>query len=194
MSSVDPIERFASLFEHVTSLEIPEPNAMCLSTVDSDGRPSSRMVLLKGFDERGFVFFTNLESRKGREIAANPAVALCFFWQRVARQVRIEGDAVAVDDEEADAYFASRPRGSQIGAWASAQSRKLSSRQALLDTVEEIENRYEDQTIPRPPYWSGFRVVPRRIEFWTGSEFRLHERDVFERHDDGTWISSLLYP
>lgn len=194
MGSTDPFDRFASLFDHVTSLEIPEPNAMCLSTVDSSGRPSSRMVLLKDFDARGFVFYTNLESRKATEIAANPAVALNFFWQSIARQVRIEGDATAVDTQEADAYFASRARGSQIGAWASAQSRELSDRATLLERVVEIEQRYDGLPIPRPPFWSGFRVVPRRIEFWTGEEFRLHEREIYERAEEGSWREFLLYP
>jgi pyridoxamine 5'-phosphate oxidase len=194
MINADPFERFGELFEHVSSLGIPEHNAMCLSTVDASGRPSSRMVLLKGFDERGFVFYTNLESRKGRELRGNPAVALCFFWQQIARQVRIEGDAVAVSDREADAYFASRPRGSQIGAWASAQSQPLSGRDELVTKVEEMEKRFEGVEVPRPPHWSGFRVVPRRIEFWTGEQFRLHERDIYERNADGVWGRSLLYP
>ena len=194
MTTTDPIDRFASLFEHVVSLGIPEPNAMCLSTVDTNGRPSSRMVLLKEFDAEGFVFYTNLESRKGMDMRGNASVALCFFWQQIGRQVRIEGDVNLVTPEEADAYFASRPRGSQIGAWASSQSRPLESRAELLERVAEIERTYADLPIPRPPFWSGYRVVPRRIEFWTAELFRLHERDLYERQSDGGWSQSLLYP
>ncbi len=167
---------------------------MCLSTVDANARPSSRMVLLKDFDRQGFVFYTNLGSRKAKDVAENPAVALCFFWQQITRQVRIEGDVVAVGPAEANTYFASRPRGSQIGAWASEQSQPIASREQLLAQVEQIEQRFDGQTIPRPPFWSGFRVVPRRFEFWTGEQFRLHERHLYTLDADGSWRIELLSP
>lgn len=192
----DPIARFRELLAEAEALGrdvLPEPTAMMLSTVGADGQPSSRVVLLKGFDERGFVFYTNLESRKGREMAARPRVALCFHWQLLERQVRIEGDAELVTAAEADAYFATRARLSQIGAWASLQSRPLSSDAELEARMHEMEERFAGQKVPRPPHWSGFRVVPRRIEFWRNRAFRLHERLLYER-GDGQWRVSRLYP
>ena len=166
---------------------------MSLSTVGADGQPSARMVLLKGVDQRGFVFYTNFESRKGRELLANPRAALCFHWQPLELQVRIEGSAERIPDEEADAYFATRPRVSQLGAWASHQSATLSSDEELDARVREIEERFAGHEVPRPPHWSGFRVMPVSIEFWRHRAFRLHERRLFERVD-GEWRMRLLYP
>ena len=189
----DPIARFQEWFAQAVDAGLAEPTATALATVDARGRPSVRMLLLKGVDERGFVYVTNLESRKAREMAANPSVALCFHWQPLELQVRVEGEVTGVSDEEADAYFASRPRGSQIGAWASLQSRPLASREELEARIVEAEMRFGDGPIPRPAFWSGFRVVPRRIEFWSGRVARLHDREVFTRDGDG-WRVERLYP
>ena len=188
----DPFARFEGVFDRALATGMANPNAMVVSSVDGDGRPSSRAILLKGFDRRGFVFYTNLESRKGREILANPHVALHFYWRELDEQIRIEGVAERVSDEEADAYFATRPRGSQLGAWASRQSRPMKSRAELLAAVAKVEARYLGK-IPRPPHWSGFRVVPDRFEFWVAGRFRLHDRTVFERAGDG-WKTHKLYP
>jgi pyridoxamine 5'-phosphate oxidase len=168
------------------------PNACALATVDPGGQPSIRMVLLKGADESGFVFYTNLESRKGHALAGEPRAALCFHWKGLKRQVRIEGSAEPVSAAEADAYFASRDRLSQVGAWASQQSRPLASRAALEAAVAEVEARYPG-VVPRPPHWSGFRIVPSRVEFWRDRPGRLHERIDFQRTDAG-WTRRLLYP
>lgn len=189
----DPIERFAKVYERAVATGMDDPNAMVVSSVDAEGRPSSRVVLLKGFDARGFVFYTNLESRKGAEIRANPHVSLNFFWRELDQQVRIEGRAEPVTDEEADAYFASRPRASRLGAWASEQSRPLKSRARLMARVAKYEAKYLTGPVPRPAHWSGFRVVPRAIEFWVSGAFRLHDRTVYERTGDG-WTSHKLYP
>jgi pyridoxamine 5'-phosphate oxidase len=192
----DPIERFRALLAEAEAIDrtlLPEPTAMMLATVGDDGRPSLRVVLLKGVDERGFVFYTNYESRKGRELLAQPQAALCFHWQPLERQVRIEGDVEPVAPEEADAYFATRARLSQIGAWASRQSRPLASDAELDERVHEMEERFAGGAVPRPPYWSGFRVLPRRIEFWRNRAFRLHERLVYER-DGESWRVTRLYP
>lgn len=191
----DPFERFGELLERARGTTLPEPTAMTLATADADGRPSARMVLLKGYDERGFVFYTNLESRKALDLAANANAALCFHWQPLEVQVRVEGSVHPVSAAEADAYFASRPRGSQIGAWASRQSQPLASRSELEDRIREFEARYEGATVPRPPFWSGYRLVPTRIEFWFGKANRLHERDVYTRSTDGEdWRCVRLYP
>lgn len=189
----DPFRRFGEILSRAEATGMQDPNAMVLSTVDPDGRPLSRNVLLKGFDERGFVFFTNLESRKGRDLAENPQVCMNFYWRELGEQIIIQGIAHQVSDAEADAYFASRDRNSRLGAWASKQSRPLSSRAELLAAVAKYEARYLGRSVPRPPYWSGFRVEPTRIEFWTNGLFRLHRRIVFERSED-SWKISRLYP
>lgn len=189
----DPIERFREIFERALATGIPEPTAMTLATADSTGRVAARMVLLKGFDERGFVFFTNLESRKARELESNRRAALVFFWQPLEIQVRVEGDVEPVSDEEADEYFGSRARGSQVGAWASRQSRPLPSRDELEARIARTETRFAGVEIPRPPFWSGVRVVPDLIEFWWGKPSRLHEREVYLRHGAG-WRIDRLYP
>jgi pyridoxamine 5'-phosphate oxidase len=190
----DPFVRFGALLERAYAEGVTEPTAMALATVGPAGRPSVRMVLLKGFDENGFVYYTNLESRKAVETADNPWAALCFHWQALESQVRIEGRIVPVGDAEADAYFVSRPRGSQIGAWASLQSRPLDSYADLLAQVEEVEARFSGTEVPRPSFWSGFRLVPDRIEFWSGRPNRLHERELYLRDPAGAWTSRLLYP
>jgi pyridoxamine 5'-phosphate oxidase len=187
----DPIALFSALFQQA-GRELAEPDAMVLSTVDADGRPSARYVLLKGVDERGFVFYGNVESRKARAMAAHPFAALTFYWPPTT-QVRVEGDVEGVSDAEADAYFATRPRGSQIGAWASKQSAPLASRAALDASVREVEQRFANAAVTRPPFWRGFRVVARSIEFWTRDPARLHERVLFQR-SNGEWTRSLLYP
>jgi pyridoxamine 5'-phosphate oxidase len=192
----EPFERFGELLDGAGRRGLPEPTAMSLATADAAGRPSVRMVLLKGYDERGFVFYTNLESRKARELTENPFAALCFHWVAMETQVRIEGRAEPVSGAEADAYYATRPRGSRIGAWASAQSRPLAAYAELETRVKELEARYGEGDIPRPPFWSGFRVVPERIEFWFGRPNRLHERDLYTRLDGDPhrWRKELLYP
>ncbi|WP_027285038.1 pyridoxamine 5'-phosphate oxidase [Rubritepida flocculans] len=189
----DPHALFADWMAEATKTEPNDPNAMCLATATPDGRPSARMVLLKGQDARGFVFYTNLDSRKGGELAANPRAALCFHWKTLARSVRVEGPVEPVTAEEADAYFATRARPSRIGAWASKQSRPLEGRWALEKAVAEYTLKFGLGEIPRPPHWSGFRVLPERIEFWRDMPFRLHERRVFHRTDEG-WREELLYP
>jgi len=193
--SVDPFARFAAWYAEAEKAIPLDPNAAVLSTVGADGAPSARVVLLKGYDASGFVFYTNLHSRKGRELSANPLAALTFHFAPLGRQVRIEGRAAPVSAAEADAYFATRPRGAQVGAWASEQSAPLPGRETLEARVAEVEARFADRPVPRPPHWSGFRLVPTRIEFWTGRESRLHEREVFERASPGeAWSVRLLYP
>jgi pyridoxamine 5'-phosphate oxidase len=187
----DPVAMFSALFDRAAAVSA-EPDAMVLSTVDADGRPSARYVLLKGVDQRGFVFYTNTTSRKARAMAANPYAALTFYWPPDT-QVRIEGDVEGVSDAEADAYFATRPRGSQIGAWASDQSAALESRAGLDARVRETEQRFGHAPVTRPPFWTGYRVVARSIEFWTRDPHRLHERVMFQR-DNGVWKRSLLFP
>jgi pyridoxamine 5'-phosphate oxidase len=193
MAEHDPYALFEAWMAEAAQTEPNDPNAMCLATSTPDGFPSARMVLLKGQDARGFVFYTNLESRKGGELSGNPRAALCFHWKTLARSVRVEGDAQAVDGAEADEYYASRARGSRIGAWASRQSRPLEGRWALEKAVADTTLRFGIGEIPRPPHWSGFRVVPRRIEFWRDMPFRLHERRVFHR-DGEAWREEALYP
>ncbi|AUX24274.1 pyridoxamine 5'-phosphate oxidase [Sorangium cellulosum] len=189
----DPFALARALLEQRRTTEPTDATAMTLATVDASGRPSARLVLLKGIDERGFLFFTNYASRKSAELAANPFAALCIHWAKAAEQIRVEGRVERLSDAESDAYFATRPRGSQIGAWASRQSEPLPSREVLLERVREIEARFEGRPVPRPPFWGGFRVVPDRIEFWRGQESRLHDREVYLRDGDG-WRVERLYP
>ena len=192
----EPFSRFADLLaaaKGIGAALLPEPTAFSLATVGEDGQPSVRILLLKGVDARGFVFYTNHESRKGRELQLHPQAAMCFHWQPLERQVRIEGIAKPVTGEEADAYFARRPRGSQIGAWASLQSQPILSPGDLEARVQEVETRFEGKPVPRPPHWAGFRLVPHRIEFWHNMPSRLHERAVYSREPDG-WRTEVLYP
>lgn len=189
----EPIALFGEWLKAAEGSEPNDPNAMALATVDGDGLPDVRMVLLKGFDASGFVFFTNFESAKGRELLLNPKAALCFHWKSLRKQVRVRGPVSEVSTEEADAYFASRQRGSRIGAWASQQSRPLESRFALEKAVAAYTARYAIGEIPRPAYWSGFRVAPQEIEFWSDGTFRLHDRVKFTRKGEG-WEKTRLYP
>lgn len=191
---IDPLLWFHEWFAEARRTGLPNPNAMTLATADADGRPSARIVLLKEIDERGAVFFTNRQSRKGAALAANPRAALLFHWDPLDRQVRIEGTVTTVSDAESDAYFASRPRPSQIGAWASQQSKPVASRQALEDAVAEVEKRYADQPVPRPPHWGGYRVALEMIEFWQGHRYRIHDRVVYRRAADGAWMAQRLFP
>ena len=191
----EPFSRFGDLMaaaRGVGSALLPEPTAFALGTVGADGQPAVRILLLKGVDARGFVFYTNYESRKGEELLAHPQAAMCFHWQPLERQVRVEGVARQVSEEEADAYFASRERGSQLGAWASMQSRPRGPGE-LEARLAEMDERFADRPVPRPRYWSGFRLVPARIEFWHNLPSRLHERTVYLREADG-WRVETLYP
>jgi pyridoxamine 5'-phosphate oxidase len=192
----DPIERFRSVYALAEKLDrsiIPEPNAMSLGTIGNRDQPSVRIVLLKAFDERGFVFYTSYDGKKGRQLLAHPRAALCFYWAPLSIQVRIEGRVTKVSDEEADAYFATRERGSQIGAWASRQSEPLETPTALDERVARYEKEFEGKAVTRPEYWSGFRVWPERIEFWNGKPNRLHERHLYTRDGEG-WLIETLYP
>tara|TARA_R110002072_G_scaffold162655_3_gene314718 strand:- start:326 stop:946 length:621 start_codon:yes stop_codon:yes gene_type:complete len=189
----DPIEKFRGWLGEAEGKEISNPNAMALATATASGRPSVRMVLLKDVDDQGFVFYTNLESRKGGELAENPFASLCFYWKTLERQVRVEGAIKPVSPAEADAYFESRHRSSRIGAWASRQSRPMTTRFDLEKRVAEFTARFHVGAIPRPDFWSGFRVVPERIEFWTEAAFRLHERIVYHRLGTG-WETERLFP
>jgi pyridoxamine 5'-phosphate oxidase len=191
----EPFALFDEWLKDATKSEPNDPNAVALATVDSDGLPDVRMVLLKGFDEQGFVFYTNFESQKGQEILGSMKAAMCFHWKTLRRQVRVRGPVEIVSDAEADAYYATRPRGSRIGAWASKQSRPLESRFALEKAVAEYTARYAIGDIPRPAHWSGFRIRPTSIEFWHDRPFRLHDRVVFSRATpDGDWGKTRLYP
>ena len=189
----DPIELFDAWFAEARASEPNDPEAMALATADAEGRPSVRMVLLKGHGPRGFDFYTNLDSRKGEELAANAQAALLFHWKSLRRQVRIEGPVEPVPDAEADAYFASRGRDSQIGAWASDQSRPLDRRETFEARCDAMRERFDGGAVPRPPRWAGFRVVPERIEFWTDRPHRMHERRLFTR-DGEAWTEGLLFP
>ena len=193
---MDPIARFVELLDRARQTPaIAEPTGMTLSTVGADGKPSARIVLLKGIDAQGLVFYTNTRSRKGRDIAAHRSVSLTFWWPQLESQIRFEGDAVRVPDAEADAYFATRPRNSQLGAWASEQSAPLRSREELEARYAELERRYDGKTVPRPPHWSGYRVAPLAVEFWRNRPGRLHERDLYTRASAGAaWTMTLLNP
>lgn len=196
MIPADPIERFRSVYalaEKIDRSIIPEPNAMSLGTVENGDQASVRIVLLKAFDERGFVFYTSFDGRKGRQLAAHPKAALCFYWAPLDIQVRVEGTVTKVADKEADAYFATRERRSQIGAWASRQSEPLETPTALDERVAKYEKEFEGKPVPRPKFWSGFRVFPERIEFWKGRPNRLHERHLYTRDGD-RWRIETLYP
>jgi len=190
----EPLRLFEAWLAEATAAEPRDPTAMTLATVDADGMPNARMVLLKGADERGFVFYTNIDSQKGQELDAAKKAALVFHWKSLNKQVRVRGTVTRVSDAEADVYFASRPKQAQIGAWASQQSRPLESRLAFEKAVALYAAKYALSTVPRPPYWTGYRVTPVEIEFWQDRPFRLHDRIVFARNGAGAWRKTRLYP
>jgi len=190
----NPFEQFQAWFNQALAAELPEPNAMTIATAGSDGKPSARIVLLKGYDERGFVFYTNYKSHKGQQLLENPWGALVFWWAQLERQVRIEGRVEKVSDGESDAYFNSRPPASQLGAWGSEQSQVIENRQVLEQKLEQLKQEYEGKKVTRPPHWGGFRVVPVEIEFWQGRPNRLHDRLLYRRSEDGNWKIQRLSP
>ncbi len=190
----DPIEQFQKWFEIAQQSQEPEPTAMTLATITQDSRPAARVVLLKGVDLRGFVFYTNYQSRKAQELKQNPHAALAIRWASLDRQVRIEGRVETVSAEESDRYFQSRPRGSQLGAWASPQSQVLANREVLEGKMHHFTEKFNDQDIPRPPHWGGYRVIPDLIEFWQSRPDRLHDRIQYRKTEDGTWIFERLAP
>jgi pyridoxamine 5'-phosphate oxidase len=192
MTTADPITRFLEAVERAESRKV-DTAPVALATVGADGRPAVRIVLLRHTDQRGFVFHTNYNSRKGHELAANPFAALCFHWPTLEEQIRVEGTVERLSCDESDAYFHGRPRGSQIGAWASDQSAELPSRETLEERYREIERRFQDRAVPRPPFWGGLRLSPSRMEFWCGRPDRLHDRVVYQRDSDG-WHITRLYP
>ncbi len=189
----DPVVQFRAWFQNAIDAGLHEPNAMILATATGDGKPSARTVLLKGYDKRGFVFYTNYEGRKAGELETNPRCALLFYWGELERQVRVEGTGSRISEQESDEYFTSRPRGSRLGAWASQQSWPVEDRSVLEERVLELEREYEGREIPRPPFWGGYRIEPEAIEFWQGRESRLHDRFVYRR-EDGTWRIERLQP
>lgn len=191
----NPFSHFKNWFaEAEKNKAIKEANAVNIATSTASGRPSNRMVLMKGYDESGFVFFTNLTSKKGRQIEENPYASMCFYWEPLFRQVRIEGKLEPVSAQEADDYFNSRPLKSRIGAWASKQSQPLESKATLMKDVAKQATRFVTEDVPRPPFWSGFRLVPDYIEFWQKGEFRVHDRDCYIKNSEGNWTHTLLYP
>jgi pyridoxamine 5'-phosphate oxidase len=193
MSETDPIARFRELLDRARQVESADPTAMALATADAEGRPAARMVLLKGVDERGFVFYTNYGSRKASDLSRNPRAALCVFWPVLQTQVRVEGGTERLSEAESDAYFATRPLGHRLAAWASRQSAPLTDRRELLDRYREVEQRFGDGSIPRPPFWGGLRVRPETIEFWHGFENRLHDRLLYRR-EGPAWSTVRLNP
>jgi pyridoxamine 5'-phosphate oxidase len=193
-TNTDPILQFKKWFQEAMDAQIIEPYAMTISTVNSAHRPSSRVVLLRDFSEEGFSFYTNYLSRKGQDLALNPFAAMNFFWSELERQVRIEGKIVPLEAFASDAYFASRPRGSQIGAWSSPQSEIIESRKVLEDAVENYIQQFDGKDVERPPHWGGYCLIPDYIEFWQGRESRLHDRICYYQHSDGSWVRSRLAP
>ena len=191
--AADPVEQFRRWFDETVAAGLHEPNAMIVATATPDGRPSARVVLLKGFDGRGLVFYTNYEGRKAQELEQNPRAALLFYWGELERQVRVEGPVSRTPEEESDAYYASRPRGSRLGAWASDQSRPVESRQVLEDRLRKLEKEHQGNEVHRPPFWGGYRVEPELFEFWQGRENRLHDRILY-RKEGGTWRIQRLQP
>jgi len=189
----EALQEFKTFFAKALQSDIKEPTAMTLATVGEKGQPSARLVLLKDIDDQGFVFYTNMKSQKGMDLKKNPQAALCFWWPSLDSQIRVEGTTEAVAEKEADKYWATRPRESQLGAWASQQSEVLSERSILLNRYEELEKKYGNRPIPRPPYWTGYRVIPHKIEFWYAKPHRLHERIVYQKESSG-WKKHLLYP
>ena len=190
----NPFKQFQLWFDQALAAQLPEPNAMTVATVTKSGKPRARVVLLKNFDERGFVFYTNYHSHKGQELADNPQAAIAFWWAELERQVRIEGRVLKVSDRESDEYFHSRPFNSRLGAWASEQSQVIESREVLEQSLQDLKTKYENQDIPRPPHWGGFRVIPTAIEFWQGRPSRLHDRLLYSLLDDGSWQIERLSP
>ena len=195
-SNIDPnpFQQFALWFQQALNAQLPEPNAMTLATVSSDGQPSARIVLLKHFDKRGFVLYTNYESLKGKQLITNPQAALVFWWAELERQVRVEGTVEKVSESESDSYFHSRPQGSKIGAWVSKQSQIIESRDILDQRLVELKAQYQEQKIPRPPHWGGFRVVPQVVEFWQGRPNRLHDRLCYRLTEEDIWVVQRLSP
>jgi pyridoxamine 5'-phosphate oxidase len=193
-AATDPIQQFRTWFQQTLEAQLLEPNAMTLATTTADGKPTARMVLLKDFDARGFVFYTNYESLKGQQLNENPFAALVFWWAELERQIRIEGRVEKISNQESDAYFHSRPIGSQLGAWVSHQSQVIDSREVLETRQLDLEQQYQDRKIPRPIHWGGFRVVPSVIEFWQGRPSRLHDRLRYTRQANGSWLRERLSP
>jgi len=190
----NPFTQFQTWFDQALAADLPEPNAMTLATATAEGKPSARIVLLKGFDEDGFVFYTNYASQKGQQLTDNPWASLVFWWAELERQVRMEGRVEKVSQAESEEYFASRPLGSRLGAWASPQSQVISSRAVLEDKIAELETKYDEETIPKPPNWGGYRLIPTEIEFWQGRPNRLHDRLCYRQQGDGTWLRERLAP
>jgi len=190
----NPFNQFQTWFEQALLAQLPEPNAMTLATATPDGKPSARMVLLKNFDQRGFVFYTNYQSYKAQDLTINPQAALVFWWAELERQVRIQGKVEQVSAQESDEYYYSRPLNSRLGAWASNQSQVVESREILELRLQELKTKYDNQEVPRPPHWGGFRIIPTTIEFWQGQPSRLHDRLNYRRRDDGTWFIERLSP